>query len=48
MPSNTNKHVERLLGSQEIEIRKIAVRSQPKQIVGKILARKNIHKKRGG
>jgi hypothetical protein len=37
-----------ILATQEAEIRRIDVRSQPRQIVHKILAQKNPSQKRGG
>jgi hypothetical protein len=36
-----------ILVAQEAEIRKIAVRSQPRQIVGKTLSQKNSSQKKG-
>jgi hypothetical protein len=35
-----------ILPSQEAEIRRIAVQSQPRQIVSKTLSQKSLHKKR--
>jgi hypothetical protein len=37
-----------ILASQEAEIRRIAVRSQPRQTVLKTLSQKTLHKKRAG
>jgi hypothetical protein len=37
-----------ILATQEAEIRKIAVRSQPRQIVHETLSRKTHHKNRAG
>jgi hypothetical protein len=37
-----------ILATQEAEIRRIAVRSQPWQIVHEALSRKTLHKKRAG
>jgi hypothetical protein len=37
-----------ILATQEAEIRRIMVQSQPGQIVGETLSRKNLHKKRAG
>jgi hypothetical protein len=36
-----------ILATQEADIRRIKVQSQPEQIVYKILARKTLHKKSG-
>jgi hypothetical protein len=37
-----------ILATQETEIRRITVQSQPGQIVCKTLSQKNLHKKRAG
>jgi hypothetical protein len=37
-----------ILATQEADIRRIKVQSQPKQIVHKILARKTLHKNQAG
>jgi hypothetical protein len=37
-----------ILATQEAEIRRIAVRSQPRQIVHETLSQKTLHKNRAG